>query len=39
MSIGGQEIFPAFNNNGFLAPQKCEVDTCNQVRVSTDCPI
>ena len=32
VSIAGQEIFPVFNNLAALAPQKCEVDTCNQVR-------
>ena len=32
MSVAGQEIFPVFNNLATLAPQKCEVDTCNQVR-------
>jgi hypothetical protein len=32
VTVGGQIIFPAFNNMGYLAPQKCEVDTCNQVR-------
>ena len=31
ITIGGQEIFPVFNNLAYLAPQKCEVDTCNQV--------
>ena len=26
----GQEIFPVFNNIGWLEPQKCTVDSCNQ---------
>ena len=30
ITIGGQEIFPAFNNLAYLAPQKCEVDTCQE---------
>ena len=30
LTITGQEIFPMFNNIGFMEPQKCEVDTCNQ---------
>ena len=35
VTVGGQIIFPAFNNMGYLAPQKCEVDTCNQVHKAT----
>ena len=31
ITIAGEEIFPAFNNLATLAPQKCEVDSCNQV--------
>lgn len=30
VSIAGQDIFPVFNNNAYLAPQKCEVDACNE---------
>jgi hypothetical protein len=30
VSIAGQDIYPAFNNNAYLAPQKCEVDSCNE---------
>ena len=33
ISVAGQEIFPVFNNLATLAPQKCEVDTCNEVRL------
>ena len=34
ISVAGQDIFPAFNNLAYLAPQKCEVDPCNEVRNS-----
>ena len=30
ITVTGQEIFPVYNNVGYLAPQKCEIDTCNQ---------
>ena len=30
LTVTGQEIFPVYNNVGYLAPQKCEIDTCNQ---------
>jgi hypothetical protein len=30
ITITGQEIFPAFNNIGYLEPEKCTVDSCNQ---------
>ena len=30
ITITGQEIFPLYNNVGYLAPEKCEIDTCNQ---------
>ena len=32
VTVGGEEIYPVFNNLAYLAPQKCEVDTCNQVK-------
>jgi len=30
ITVTGQEIFPVYNNVGYLAPQKCEVDSCHQ---------
>ena len=32
ITIAGQDIFPIFNNMATLATQKCEVDTCNEVK-------
>ena len=29
ITITGMEIFPVYNNMGYLEPQKCEVDSCN----------
>ena len=29
LTITGQEIFPVFNNIGYLEPEKCTVDSCN----------
>ena len=29
LTISGMEIFPVYNNMGYLEPQKCEVDSCN----------
>ena len=29
LTISGMEIFPVYNNMGYLEPQKCEVDACN----------
>ena len=30
VSIGGQDIYPVWNNRATATPQWCEVDTCNQ---------
>ena len=30
VTIGGQEIFPVYNNRGQYTPQDCEVDACNE---------
>ena len=29
ITITGMEVFPVYNNMGYLEPQKCEVDSCN----------
>jgi len=29
ITISGGEIFPVYNNMGYLEPQKCSVDSCN----------
>jgi hypothetical protein len=30
VSIGGQDIYPVWNNRATATPQWCEVDTCNE---------
>jgi len=30
VTVGGQEIFPVYNNRGQYTPQDCEVDACNE---------
>ena len=30
VSIGGQDIFPVWNNQALATPEKCEVDACNE---------
>ena len=29
ITITGEEVFPVYNNMGYLEPQKCSVDSCN----------
>ena len=36
ITIAGQDIFPIFNNMATLAPEKCEVDTCNEVIITSN---